>query len=122
MRGALRPWPVLRPKRVEELRLTLLIAGLTGEIADEFAAIAQLRDRERRRQDEVGIVLLLRARMMLQMVAPIGPRFGEDRIGAEPLAQRQIGLLVGRQATMRAVMHQDGQTELARADDADREN
>src|SRR3954469_4201794 len=56
---------------------------------------------------------------MLQMIAAIGAGFGEDRIGAEPLAERQVDLLVRRQTSMRAVMHQDRKSELARADDAD---
>jgi hypothetical protein len=68
------------------LRLALLIAGLPGDIAQEFAAVAHLRDRKRRRQDESGIVVLLGARVMLQMIAAIGARLGKDRIGAEPLA------------------------------------
>ena len=121
MRGALRQRPFLRPERVEQLRLALLVAGLPGDIAQEFAAIAQPGDRKRRRQHQIGIVLLLRARVMLQMIAAIGAGLGEDRIGAEPLAQRQIDLLVRRQAAMRAVMHQDREPELARADDADRQ-
>src|SRR4029453_553870 len=37
------------------------------------------------------------------------------------LAQRQVDLLVGRQTAMRAVMHQDRKPELARADDAHRQ-
>ena len=64
--------------------------------------------------------MLLGTGVMLQMIAAIGARFREDRIGAEPLAQEQIGLLVRRQAAMRAVMHEDGEAQLARADDADR--
>src|SRR3954467_7807490 len=58
---------------------------------------------------------------MLQMIAAIGAGFGKDRIGAEPLAERQVDLLVRRQTSMRAVMHQDRKSELARADDSDRE-
>ena len=122
MRGALRQRPFLRSERIKQLRLALLIAGLSGDIAQEFAAVTYLGDRERRRQHQVGIVFLLRLRMMLQMIAAIGARLGENRIGAEPLAQGQIGLLIGRQASMRAVMHQDGQSKLARADDADRQH
>jgi hypothetical protein len=59
--------------------------------------------------------------MVLQVIAAIGAGLGEDRIGAEPLAERQVDLLVRRQASMRAVMHQDRKSELARADDADRQ-
>src|SRR5689334_24042646 len=107
MRGALAPRPILRSQRVEELRLALLIAGLPGDVANELATIAELRDGKRRRQHEIRIVLLLRARVVLEMIAPIAARLGKERIGAEPLAQRQIGPLVGRQAAMRAVMHED---------------
>src|SRR5689334_11690884 len=117
------PWerPFLRAERVEKLRFALLVAGLPDDIAQEFAAIAHAGDRKRRRQHEIRIVLLLRARVMLQVITPIGAGLGEDRIGAEPLAQHQIDLLVCRQASMRAVMHQDRKPELARADDADRQ-
>ena len=121
MRCALRQRPFLRPERIEQLRLALLVAGLPGDIAQELAAIAHLRDRKRRRQHQIRIVFLLGAGVMLQMIAAIGAGLGKNRIGAEPLAQRQIGLLVGRQTSMRAVMHQDRKPELARADDADRE-
>ena len=121
MRGALRERPFLRPERIQQLRLALLVAGLPGDIAHELAAIAHPGDRKRRRQHQIRIVFLLRARVMLQMIAAIGAGLGEDRIGAEPLAQRQIDLLVGRQASMRAVMHQDREPELARADDAHRQ-
>src|SRR5258708_7355029 len=106
MCGALLERPFLGPKRVEQLRLALLIAGLPGDIAQEFAAVAHLRDRKRRRQNEIGIVVLLGARVMLEMIAAIGAGFGENRISAEPLAQGQIGLLVSRQAATRAVVHQ----------------
>ena len=118
MRGALRERPFIRsPSALSNCALRCCVAGLAGDIAPEFAAIAQPGDRKRRRQDQIGIVVLLRARMMLQMIAAIGAGLGEDRIGAEPLAQRQVDLLVRRQAAMRAVMHQDREPELARADD-----
>src|SRR5262245_10959540 len=121
MRGALHERPFASSQRIEQLRLALLITGLAGDIAQEFAAIAELRDRKWRRQYEVGIILLLRARMMLQMIAAISAGLGKNRIGTKPLAQGQIGFLVGRQAAMRPVMHQDGKPELPRADDADRQ-
>src|SRR6478609_9485348 len=101
MRGALPPRPVLWTERVEQLRLALLVAGLPGDVANELAAIAQLGDRKRRRQHQIRIILLLCARMMLQVVASIAARLGKERIGAEPLAQGQIGLLVRGQAAMR---------------------
>src|SRR5581483_7499685 len=69
---------------------------------------------------EVGIVGLLRAGVMLQMIAAIGAGLRENRIGAEPLAQEKIGLLVRRQATMRAIMHEDCESQLPRTDDSDR--
>lgn len=59
---------------------------------------------------------------MLKVIAPIAARLREERIGAEPLAQGQIGLLVSGQAAMRAVMHQDCEPELARTDDGNGEN
>src|SRR5262249_61355470 len=107
MGGAPRQRPVRRAERIEQLRLALLVASLPRNIAPEFAAIAQLRDRKRRRQDQIGIVLLLGARVMLQMIAAIGARLAKDRIGAEPLAQEQIGLFVRGQAAMGSVMPED---------------
>ena len=62
--------------------------------------------------------MLLRAGVMLQMIAAIGAGLGEDRIGAEPLAQRHVQLLAVGKAAMGAVMHQDRKPELARADHA----
>jgi hypothetical protein len=121
MRSALRQRPFLWTECIEQLRLALLIAGPAGDIAQELAAITDPCDRKRRRQDEIGIVLLLCARMMLQMIAAIGAGLGENRIGAEPLAQGQIDLLVRRQASMRAVVHQDREPELPRTDDAHRQ-
>ena len=94
MRGALRQRPFLRAERIRAIAPCAAGSRSARDIAQELAAIAHLRDRKRRRQHQIGIVLLLRARMMLQMIAAIGARLGEDRIGAEPLAQRQIGLLV----------------------------
>ena len=121
MRGALRERPFLRPERIQQLRLALLVSSPSGDIAQELAAVADPGDRERRRQNEIRIVFLLRTRMMLQVIAAIGAGLGKNRIGAKPLAERQIDLLVRRQASMRAVMHQDGEPELARTDDADRQ-
>ena len=86
IQGALRKRPFRRTQRVEQLRFTLVVAGLPGDVADELAAIAQPRNRKRRRQHEIGIILLLRPRMMLQMIPAIGPGLGKNRIGAEPLA------------------------------------
>src|ERR1700730_16232148 len=121
MRGALRPRPFLWPERVQELRLALLIAGPASDIAEELAAITCPGDREWRRQHQIGIVFLLRARMMLQMIEAISAGFGKDRIGAEPLAPRQVDFLARRQTTMRAIMHREREPELAGADDAHRQ-
>ena len=65
--------------------------------------------------------MLLRARVMLQMITAIGARLRKNRVGAEPLAQQQIGLFIRRQTAMRAVMHEDRQSQLARANDFDGE-
>src|SRR4051812_10185517 len=54
------------------------------------------------------------------MIAPVGKRFGEYRIGAEPLAEKQVALFAARQAAVRAVMHQDRKTELTRTDENNR--
>src|SRR6185295_11679033 len=116
MRKLLQQGPGRIAERAEELRLALGVAGLARNVAPELPAIARPGDRERRREDQIGIVGLLRARMMLQMIAAIGAGLGEDRIGAEPLAQRHVQLLVVGKAAMGAVMHQDSKPELARAD------
>ena len=109
-------------ERVKQLRLALRVTGLARDIAPEFSAIARPRDRERRRQDQVGIVLLLGAGVVLQVIAAIGLGLGEHRPGAEPLAEQQVQFLGLRQAAMCAVMHQDRQPELARADDGNRQH
>ena len=59
---------------------------------------------------------------MLQMIAAIGYRLGEYRIGAEPLAERHVQFLAVGQATVGAVMHQDRKPKLARADDRHRQH
>src|SRR5260370_27260868 len=59
---------------------------------------------------------------MLQMIAAIGYRLGEHRIGAEPLAESHVQFLAVRQATVGAVMHQDRKPELARADNRNRQH
>src|SRR5204863_10035785 len=114
------PWPCGIPERVEDMRLALLVAGLPRNIAPELAAVARLGDRKRLGQHEIGIVLLLGARMMGEMIAAVRERFGEERIGAEPLAEKQVALFAARQAAVRAVMHQDRQAQLARTDQDDR--
>ena len=59
---------------------------------------------------------------MLEMVPAVGARLGEDRVGAQPVRQAVVRVVVGRQATVRAFVHENAETELARADDHDREH
>ncbi|MEY9481445.1 hypothetical protein ABH981_005658 [Bradyrhizobium ottawaense] len=59
--------------------------------------------------------------MVLKVVTPVAARLSKQRIGAEPLAQGQIGFLISGQAAMCAIMHQDREAQLARADDCDGE-
>src|SRR5436190_18232984 len=103
MTQALRGRPCGIAERIEDLRLALLVAGLAGDVAPELAAIARSCDRERRREHEVRIVILLGMGVMGEVIAPIGARIGIDRISAQPLAQREVARLAAREATMRAV-------------------
>src|SRR3954467_9843583 len=101
------PWPCGIAQRIEDLCLALRIASLPGNIPPEFAPVARLGDRERRGQHEIRIVLLLGAGMMGEMITPIRERLGEDRIGTEPLAEKQVALFAARQAAVCTIMHQD---------------
>src|SRR5262245_42710654 len=109
-------------ERIEDLRLPLLVTGLSREIAPELAAIARPGDRERRRQHEIGVALLLRVGVMGEVIPAIGQGIREYRVGAQPLAEGQVARLVARKAPVRALMHEDGKAELARADHHDGEN
>ena len=75
-------------ERVQDLRLALLIAGLTGNVAHHLAPKALACDGKRRGKNEIGIFRLLRVRVMLQVIAAIGARLRHHRIGTEPLAEK----------------------------------
>src|ERR1700730_5592019 len=122
MGGPLRERPGAVAKRVEKLCLALRIAGLAADIAPELPTIAWPCDWKRRRQDQVGIVVLLGVGVMLQMITAVGLGLCKNRGGAEALAKRhgQSGAI--RQRTVRAVMHQDRKPERARADNRNRQD
>ena len=71
-------------------RIALLVAGLSGEIADHLAAEARARDRGNGATAQVRIVRLLGAAMMLEVVVTIGDQFRPDRIGAQILAEELV--------------------------------
>src|SRR5690606_26205197 len=114
--------PVGFAECVEDLCLALLIAGLAGDVAKDLPLEALARDGKGRSQTEVRVFLLLRMHMMLEMIAPIGARLRHHRVGAEPLAEKGVELLVLCQHAMRPVMHQNGKAKLPRADHHDGED
>src|ERR1700730_5737087 len=122
MGGPLRERPGAVAKRVEKLCLALRIAGLAADIAPELPTIAWPCDWKRRRQDQVGIVVLLGVGVMLQMITAVGLGLCKNRVGAEPLAERHVQAGAVGQGTVCSVMHQDRKSELARADNRNRQN
>src|SRR6185437_914783 len=106
-------------KRTEELGLALLEARLAREIADHLAAEAGLGDGKFGGEPEIGIVRLLRAAMMDEVIVPIADHFAENRIGAEPLAGPFVPPTRLHKDTVGGVVHQDRETELTAADDDD---
>src|SRR5471030_336451 len=60
--------------------------------------------------------------VMLQMVTAVGHSLCENRVGAEPLAERHVQFGAVRQSTVCAVVHQDRKSELTRADNRNRQN
>src|SRR5262245_39156560 len=57
--------------------------------------------------------------MMLKVIASIGSRVGKYWIGTEPLAQRHIAALRAREAAVSTLVHENGETKLARTDHHD---
>src|SRR5579864_3538601 len=65
-------------QRAHELCLALLEAGLSGEIADHLAPKAFPRDGKFGGEAKIGIVGLLRAAMMDEMIMAIGDHLAEN--------------------------------------------
>jgi hypothetical protein len=61
----------IRPEQRQKQRKPLFDKGLAGEIADRLAGKTLFRDRERRRERQIGILHLLRVSVMLQMVRAV---------------------------------------------------
>ena len=97
-------------------------AGLAGQVAKNFSTEASLIDWKRIRENKVGIVFGLRIQMMLEMVGTVRERIGHDRISEEPLADEIIELGIFEEEFVRAVVHEDGEAELAGADDRERKD
>jgi len=57
--------------------------------------------------------------MVLQMIGSIDAHLGADRRTAQITADPVIEARMREQCPMRGIVHQDGQTELAAADDHD---
>src|SRR5215213_12026826 len=102
-----------RPRRIaqgiEDLRLPLLVPGLTSDVAPELAAIARLGNGKRCREHKVGVVLLLRVGVMGEVITAIGVRVCEYWKSAKPLAEGHIAFHVARQAAVCTVVHEDGE-------------
>ena len=99
-----------------KLGFTLLIGGLSGQVADHFSNETFARDRKRCRQNKIGVVFLLCAHVVLQMITAIGVRARQQRIGTEKIAEYFVKFAMRAQRVMRRIMHQNSQTQLARAD------
>jgi hypothetical protein len=103
----------------EELRLALFVAGLPRQIAEHLAPEAFLGDGKFGGETEIGIVRLLRAAMMHEMVMAITDHLAENRIGAQPLTGPFVPPTRLHQNAVGGVMHQDRETKLTAADDDD---
>ena len=105
-------------ERAPNQRGLLLVCGLPGEIANHLAPHAAARDRKRRRQPEVGIVLLLREPMVPRdVVGAVCVHVAEQRVVGQPGPGKIVQLHVAEEQAVRRVMRQNREPELARADD-----
>src|SRR4029078_10804547 len=95
-------------ERIEDLRLSLLVPGLTSDVAPELAAIARLGSVRRCGEHKGGVVLLLRVGVMGEVITAIGVRVCEYWKSAKPLAEGHIARRVSRQAAVCAVARESG--------------
>ena len=94
-----------------------LVTGDAQNVAPHLAPKALFRDREWRRQNQVGVFGLLGVAVVTQVVGAVKREACPDRPAAQKRAQRVIEPGVFEQGAVRRVVHQDRQTQLPPTDD-----
>ena len=113
----------LRPAEVPpERRAGPLPPRLPGEVPPDLPPKARARHGERRREAQIRVLRGAGLRMVLQVIRAVRVQVAPDRVRTEPVADDVVQPVVPEERVVRGLVHEDGEAELAPADDEERDD